>query len=324
MVALQFTDGGLKFFATCRKVGVAAEFDAAVAAEAGGVHELEHAVIVERELLALVVPHAVFHRHTLGKRQQLLHPAIGIIALARLDAEVAEVRQGAAAFVVDLLNHLHQPVGVAREAAVVFHDHIQPHLRPDRREPAETVGRQLHLLVPRATAAGIHADGMAPEKLGCIEPLAVVVHRLLALGRIRIAYVALAIAHDQQALYALIGRALFHFAEIIRVLRLVHEELVHVLHCVDAVFRGDLGEIEIINLARAQLPIDRPLRERNLQLRRILRPSRTRCQSTDRQAGLRQKLSSRNIVEKLHAPTLRPHPLNSIAKGTQRRWKRRA
>ena len=143
---------------------------------------------------------------------------------------------------------------------MVFHDHIQPHLRPDRREPAETVGRQLHLLVPRATAAGIHADGMAPEKLGCIEPLAVVVHRLLALGRIRIANVALAIAHDQQALYALIGRALFHFAEIIRVLRLVHEELVHVLHCVDAVFRGDLGEIEIINLARAQLPIDRPLR----------------------------------------------------------------
>ena len=123
-----------------------------------------------------------------------------------------------------------------------------------------------------------------------------VVDSLLTFGCIRIADVALAVAHDQQALYTVISRALFHFAEIFFVLRLIHEELVHILHRMDAVFRSLLGKIEVIDLARAQFRIDRPLRERNLERRFILGQSRTTHQGTCDQTGLCQELSARNIV----------------------------
>ena len=77
--------------------------------------------------------------------------------------------------------------------------------------------------------------------------------------------VALAIAHDDEALHAVIGGALLHLAQVFPILRLVHEEGVHVFESLDLVLGGDLGEIEIVDLARAQVLDQRPLGERDAE-----------------------------------------------------------
>ena len=141
-----------------------------------------------------------------------------------------------------------------------------------------------------------------------------IIDRLLTLGGIRIANIALTIAHDQQALHPVIRRAFLHFAEVLCVLRLVHEELVHVFHGENSVLRCHLRKIEIVDLTRAQFRIDRPLRERDPQRRHILGQSRPRGECTGRQAGLGQKLSARKNVGKLHAQIVRSQSANSIVK----------
>jgi hypothetical protein len=99
----------------------------------------------------------------------------------------------------------------------------------------------------------------------------VVLHGGLPLGVVRIAEVALAVAHDEHLGDALTLGARVHFREEGRVLGLVLEELVDVLDGVDADRFRDLGEIEVLHRPLEQRLIDGPLRERDLVERRACR-----------------------------------------------------
>ena len=111
---------------------------------------------------------------------------------------------------------------------------------------------------------------MAAEGHRGFHPLVVVVDRagpLLLVGR---AEVALAIAHDEQALDAGVVRPLRELAELGAVRRLVLEELVHVLDGPDAEAARRRGEVERVELglgAALQVAVQRPLRQRDLKQR---------------------------------------------------------
>jgi hypothetical protein len=87
---------------------------------------------------------------------------------------------------------------------VVFHDDEQAALVALEAEAVEAIGGEFHLLVPSqlGIAGGVHADAVAAEEGGGVEPLEVVARRWGALGLIGIAEVALAVAHDEQPLHA--------------------------------------------------------------------------------------------------------------------------
>ncbi len=95
-----------------------------------------------------------------------------------------------------------------------------------------------------------------------------ILNRRRALLLVGIAEVPFPVAHDQQALHAFIGGALFHFGEVLLVLRLVLEKLVDVLDPLDPQRLRGLREIEIVELARADRAVQRPLRQRNPEQRR--------------------------------------------------------
>ena len=146
-------------------------------------------------------------------------------------------------------------------------------------ELVQAVGRQLRLFVPGefAVAGRVDADAVAAEERRGVEPLQVVLHRLRALRFLRRSQVALAVAHDEQALHALARGPLLHFAEVGMVLRLVLEHLVHVLDAVDAHRAGDLREFEIIERLGAgaleEALVQRPLGEPDFEGFRFRRRS---------------------------------------------------
>src|SRR6476660_9155469 len=110
-----------------------------------------------------------------------------------------------------------------------------------------------------ARRAGVYSDGMAAEKLRGLDPLVMVLDSLVAFGARGIAEVALAIAHNEAALYAEIVAALFELLQVGRILGLVHEEDVDVFDAVDIeILLGDFGEIEVVHLARLQCAVERP------------------------------------------------------------------
>lgn len=239
--------------------GESAKLDAAIPAEAFSQNQLEHPLIIERHGVALVVPGHVLDRKSLRPRQQLLDAFIGIIALARLDPEIARVRQGSTTRMVHLGDHLRQPIGVAGQTAVVLDDHIETLLRAQVRELRESVGREFDLLLPRSKTARVHPDRMAAQEFCGVQPLAMVVHGLLALGLVGFPQIPFAIAHDEQAFDAQIGGALLHLAQVGLVLRLVHEELIHIFDCLDPVIRSHLGKIQVVDLAGTEVLVDGPL-----------------------------------------------------------------
>ena len=75
--------------------------------------------------------------------------------------------------------------------------------------------------------------------------------------------------HDDEALHPEVGGALFHLAEVGGVFRLIHEKLVHILDGMNAMIMGHLGKIEVVDLSRFQLRINRPLGQRYLKERQI-------------------------------------------------------
>jgi hypothetical protein len=89
---------------------------------------------------------------------------------------------------------------IAGKAAVIFDDDEQAALVALDAETMQAVGGELHLLVPAqlGIAGGVHADAVAAERGGGIEPLEMVLDGLGALGLIGIAEIALAVAHDEQ------------------------------------------------------------------------------------------------------------------------------
>ena len=128
---------------------------------------------------------------------------------------------------------------------------------------AHAVGDQLHLLLGRPRAVTVDPDGVAAEKLCRFGPLVVVFNSGLPLGRVRIAKIALAVAHDEDLRDAFILGPLAHLGQVGGVLRLVFEELVDVLDGVDFQALRDLCEVEVLHPAVEERTVDRPFRERD-------------------------------------------------------------
>src|SRR5690606_20839119 len=127
-----------------------------------------------------------------------------------------------------------EPTAVARESAVILDEHRDAVRLGEFREAAQPVGRVAFLRLALAARACVHADRMAAERGRGFDPFVVVLDRAGARGRVRIAEIAFAVAHDQQALDPFAGRAPLELREEGPVARLVEEELVDVLDRLDA------------------------------------------------------------------------------------------
>src|SRR5690606_34649172 len=133
-------------------------------------------------------------------------------------------------------------------------------------QPAQPVRGQLRLLLPRAFARRVHADHRAAERLRRVDPLVVVLDGLPPLRLVRRAQAPFAVAHDQVLVDALAVCAAVHLGQVRRVLRLVLEEAVDVLDCLDAeLLPRDAHEVQVVQLARADRAVQRPLRQRDAE-----------------------------------------------------------
>lgn len=154
---------------------------------------------------------------------------------------------------------------------MVLDDHADPVGRTELGQLPQSVGRPLNLLVVGAAAGGVHADRMAAEILGPLDPAIVVLHGLLPLLFVGVTELAFAVAHDQQALDAGVVGPRLQFLQRRVVVLLVLVELIDVLDGVDAeLLLRDLREIHRIGLLVEEGPVERPLGERYLVEGRLL------------------------------------------------------
>ena len=145
---------------------------------------------------------------------------------------------------------------------MVFHDHVHPQLVGKFGEPPQAVGRELLLLVGGPLARGIDADRMAAEPLRRLDPGKVVFDRLCAALVVGIAEVAETVAHHEHVRHTLVGRPLGEFGDVVAVAGLVLEELIDVFHGLDSELApGGFGEVEVVELAAEDRPVQRPLCE---------------------------------------------------------------
>ncbi|MEZ5384475.1 MAG: hypothetical protein R3F13_03050 [Prosthecobacter sp.] len=135
----------------------------------------------------------------------------------------------------------------------------------------QAVCGELHLFVPAqfGITGGIHADAVAAECGGGVEPLEVVLDGFGALRVVGIAEIAFAVAHDEQAFHAFAFLALLHFAQVGGVGGLVEEHLIYILHTIDPEAAGYFAEVEVlvafgVAFAKDAL-IQRPFRQRDLE-----------------------------------------------------------
>ena len=149
---------------------------------------------------------------------------------------------------------------------MVFHDHVHLHLRGIVGEPPEPVGGKLLLFLERAGARGVDADRVAAEPLGRLDPWEVVLDRLCAGRGVGVAEIAQAVAHDEHVRHALVGGSLGQFGEVVGILRLVLEKLVHVFDGVDPeLLLRSFRKVEIVELAGEERLVERPFGERDLE-----------------------------------------------------------
>jgi hypothetical protein len=131
-------------------------------------------------------------------------------------------------------------------------------------ELAQAVGREFLLLFASAVAGGVDANHGAAQHLGGLDPLVVVLDRRLPARRVGIAELPFTIHHDQVLVHAGVLRPCVHLGKVGCILRLVPEELVDVLDGLDAeLLLCDAGEVEVLELALLQRPMEGPLRERD-------------------------------------------------------------
>ena len=88
---------------------------------------------------------------------------------------------------VDLLHDAAQPLAVGAESAMILDDDGDLRLRAILTQPAQSVGGELHLFIPRPTALRVDADHLAAEELRRIDPAVVVLDGRRSLRLVRIA-----------------------------------------------------------------------------------------------------------------------------------------
>src|SRR5262249_43676749 len=115
--------------------------------------------------------------------------------------------------------------------------------------------------------AGVDSDRVAAEGRRRIDPLLVVLHRLVPLLLDLGAQITLIIDHDQNAGDAEILGARLQLLEVRRVMRLVLQELIDKFNALDPeLLARDLGEVEVVDLLVLKLSVQRPLGQRDLEV----------------------------------------------------------
>src|SRR6478736_9288772 len=99
-------------------------------------------------------------------------------------------------------------------------------LRAEFGQAPQAVDGAIRLRTEAARGLRVYADGMTAEEGRGSHPLVVVLHGLRARGGIGVPQRALAVAHDEAALHAVVVAALLQLGEVALVLGLVHEELI--------------------------------------------------------------------------------------------------
>lgn len=89
-----------------------------------------------------------------------------------------------------------------------------------------------------------------------LEPFVMILDPLAAQSRLRVARGAFVIAHNQHRFDAEVTGSLFHLGQVLRIVRLVHEEYIDVLDGVNAEGVGLVYEIEIIQFGLG--PAEKP------------------------------------------------------------------
>ena len=197
----------------------------------------------------------------LRERKQFLHAPVAVVVV-----EVAEVGECAAVRLVHEFHHPRQPLPIAGEPAVVFHDDSHVHLGGIVGQSRQPIGRKFLLFLRRALAPRVHSDRVTAEPLGGLDPREMILDRLGAGGGIGIAEVAEAIAHDQDVRHTLVLRPLGEVCQVGRILCLVLEELVDVFDRVDPeLLLGGVGKIEVVEFAGEDGAVQRPFRQRDAE-----------------------------------------------------------
>jgi hypothetical protein len=151
---------------------------------------------------------------------------------------------------------------------VVLDDDVDVVLRAELAQAPQAVGRQRRCSSYEPLLCGVDADRVAAEELRGFDPAVMVLDRLRPRRGVGIAQVPFAVAHDEQALHAVVLGPLLHLTQVRRVLRLVLEELVDVLDGLDVELLACAdGEVEVVHLLRAERLVKRPLCERDAESR---------------------------------------------------------
>src|SRR5690606_22081635 len=128
---------------------------------------------------------------------------------------------------------VHQPRTAARIATVILDDHVQPERLRSLRECMQSIGSKHRLLLGSAATLCIDADRVATQASGRPQPAHVILHRLLACGRIGIAECSLEVAHYEDAGDALTVATALEFIEELCIVGVAVHERVHVFDALE-------------------------------------------------------------------------------------------
>ena len=185
--------------------------------------------------------------------------------IVKVASRLAPVGQHAHIAAVDLLHQRHHPVGIIRNAAMVFDQHIDARRNGIVQQQVAGFGRPLQgfLLVDLLRANAIDAYRMATQVMGGVDPLAVVDGELLPAFEGGCTGIAFSITHDQHTRNTLV------FGVALQCVEIVHgggtlKQGIHKLDPADAkILFGDPGEVEGFPFALPHFIHQRPLRQRD-------------------------------------------------------------
>ena len=108
---------------------------------------------------------------------------------------------------------------------------------------------------------------MAGQGRGGVNPLLVVLDGFRSPILVRSAHIALTVDHDQHTGQAVVAGPGFQVLEILGIMSLILEELIHELEALDAVLlAGKLREVKVGDLVCEQGAVQRPLGQRELEV----------------------------------------------------------
>ena len=138
-------------------------------------------------------------------------------------------------------------------------------------EFAQSIRGPAHSFLVAARTLRVDANAEAAEKLRGFDPLVVILDGLLAPGFIGVAQRPFVVDHDQTVFDAQVLRPFLEFGEVLLVPRLVFEELIDILDCVNPVVHlRDFGEVEVVQLLREERAMKRPLGKGDLEHRLLV------------------------------------------------------